>query len=134
MRSLNLRFAAALAAVSFAPLFAVAQAPAPAPAGETVVRGSLVEDRAAAKLVEAGDARYDADEPAKAVEVWESVIERYPRSKVRFTAHMRLGKYLLEKERAFDRARVHFEASSREENPDEDQRAEATLKLGICFY
>src|SRR5690242_16719132 len=71
--------------------------PAGAPA-----RGSLIEDRAAAKLLEAGDARFDADEFAKAVEVWQSVIERYPRSKVRFAAHMRLGNYLLERERAYD--------------------------------
>lgn len=114
------------------------QAPAAAPAGtgtaEPAVRGSLVEDRAAAKLVEAGDARFDADEFSKALEVWESVIERYPRSKVRFTAHMRLGDYLLKRERAFDRARIHFEAAAKEENPEEEQRAEATLNLGICFY
>ena len=120
--------------------FASAQQPAApattgAPAGQAEpVRGSLVEDRAAAKLIEAGDARFDADEFTKAVEVWESVIERYPRSKVRFTAHMRLGNSLLERERAFDRARTHFEAASREENADEQQRAEATLKMGICFY
>src|SRR4051794_10993768 len=97
-------------------------------------RGSIVEDRAARKLVEAGDARFDADEFSKALEVWQSVIERYPRSKVRFDAHLRLGKYLLERERAYDRARTHFEAAAAEENSDEEQRAEATLKMGICFY
>jgi tetratricopeptide (TPR) repeat protein len=104
------------------------------PADGAAVRGSLVEDRAAAKLLEAGDARFDADEFLKAVEVWESVIERYPRSKVRFTAHMRLGNYQLERERAFDRARTHFEAAGSDVNNDEEQRAEATLKMGVCFY
>jgi tetratricopeptide (TPR) repeat protein len=125
----------------FAPSFvgtgdARAQAPAAAPSGTAApaMRGSLVEDRAAQKLVEAGDARFDADEFTKAIEVWESVIERYPRSKVRFTAHMRLGDYLLKRDRAFDRARVHFEAAAKEDNPEEEQRAEATLNLGICFY
>ncbi len=98
------------------------------------VRGSLVEDRAARKLVEAGDARYDADEPAKAVEIWQSVIERYPRSRVRFDAHMRLGNYYLDRDRAYDRARGHFAAAALEENRDDDQRAEAMLKMGICFY
>ena len=44
------------------------------------VRGSLIEERAARKLVEAGDSRYEADETKKAVEIWQSVIERYPRS------------------------------------------------------
>lgn len=98
------------------------------------VRGSLVEDRAARKLIEAGDARYDADEPAKAVEIWQSVIERYPRSRVRFLAHMRLGNYYLDRDRAYDRARGHFAAAASDENRDDEQRAEAMLKMGICFY
>ena len=92
------------------------------------------EDRAARKLVEAGDARLEAEETAKAVEVWESVIERYPRSRVRFLAHMRLGNYFLERDRSFEKARVHYESVASEENRDEDQRAEATLKMGVCFY
>ena len=45
------------------------------------VRGSIVEDRAAKKLIEAGDGRYEAEEYNKAVDVWESVLERYPRSR-----------------------------------------------------
>src|SRR5688500_8234506 len=83
-----------------------AQQPMPAaPAeGDTAVRGSIVEDRLAKKLIEAGDARVDADEGSKAVEIWKSVIERYPRSKFRFEAHLRLGNYLLDKERAYERA------------------------------
>lgn len=97
-------------------------------------RGSLIEDRAARKLVEAGDARLEADETSKAVEVWESVIERYPTSRVRFLAHMRLGNYFLERDRAFEKARVHFESVASDENRDEEQRAEATLKMGVCFY
>jgi TolA-binding protein len=121
-----------LAGLSAAPL-AHAQ-PAPAADAGGAVRGSLVEDRAAAKLLEAGNARYDADELSKAVEIWESVIERYPRSKVRFDAHMRLGNHLLERERAYDRARTHFEAVTVEQNSDEEQRAEAFLKMGVCFY
>lgn len=98
------------------------------------MRGSLVEDRAARKLLEAGDARLEAGEPGKAVEVWQSVIERYPRSKVRYEAHMRLGTHLLERERAYDRARTHFESVAVEENSDEAQRAAATLKMGACFF
>ena len=104
-------------------------ADAPAPQ-----RGSIVEDRAARKLIEAGDTRLDADETEKALEIWRSVIERYPRSRVRFDAHLRLGDFLLEQKRAYDEARGHFEAVSVEENPDDEQRAEATLKTGICFY
>ena len=101
---------------------------------QPVLRGSLVEDRAARKLIEAGDARLDASETEKALEIWKSVIERYPRSRVRYTAHMRLGKYYLDRERAYDRARTHFEAVSSEENRDDEQRADATLSVGICHY
>lgn len=98
------------------------------------VRGSIVEDRAAKKLLEAGDARLDADESSKAIEVWKSVIERYPRSRFRFDAHLRLGTFYLDKEKAYDRARVHFEAAAVEDNSTETQRAQATLKLGVCYY
>ena len=98
------------------------------------VRGSIVEDRAAKQLLEAGDARLDADEATKAVEIWKSVIERYPRSKHRFEAHLRLGNYYLDRDRAYDKARAHFEQVATEENKSEEQRAEATLKTGVCFY
>lgn len=103
-------------------------------AAPSAIRGSIVEDRAARKLMEAGDARLDADETEKALEIWRSVIERYPRSKVRYEAHLRLGDFLLERKRAFDEARGHFEVVAQEENTDDEQRAEATLKTGICFY
>lgn len=97
-------------------------------------RSSLLEDRAARGLLEAGDARLAAGERAKAVEVWESVIERYPRSNVRFEAHFRLGTHRLERERAFDRARTHFAVVAGEENPNQDQRALAKLNIGVCYY
>ena len=102
--------------------------------GQAPVRGSIIEDRAASKLLKAGDTRYDADEVEKAVEVWQSVIERYPRSKVRYEAHLKIGDYFLDKKSEYDRARGHFETVSSEENPDDTQRALATLKTGICFY
>ncbi|MCH8830854.1 MAG: tetratricopeptide repeat protein, partial [Planctomycetes bacterium] len=98
------------------------------------VRGSLIEDRAARKLLEAGNARYESNEAKKAVEIWQSVIERYPRSRHRFTAHIRLGTFYLERDRAYDRARVQFKAATSTENRDEKQRAQATLKMGVCFF
>lgn len=103
------------------------------PAG-SAVRGSVVEDRAAKKLIEAGDTRYEAEEQKKAVDIWESVLERYPRSKFRFVAHMKLGDHFLKKDRAYDAARKHYEVVTIEDNRDETMRAEATLKMGVCFY
>jgi len=101
---------------------------------KTGERGSIVEDRTARKLLEAGDARLEAGEAAKAVEVWQSVVERYPRSKVRFDAYLKLGSHLLTKDRAFDRARTYYESAAAEDNPSEEQRAEATLKIGVCYF
>ncbi|MDA0832650.1 MAG: tetratricopeptide repeat protein [Planctomycetota bacterium] len=98
------------------------------------LRGSIIEDRTASKLIEAGDSRMDANEADKAVEIWESVLERYPRSRYRFVAHMRLGDYYLQRDRSYDKARLHFEAAASEENSDEEQRAEATLRLGVAHF
>lgn len=100
----------------------------------SALKGSIVEDRAAKKLLEAGDARYEADEVAKAVEIWQSVIERYPRSKVRYEAYMKLGNFYLQRDRQYDKARAQFEQVAVEDNRNEEQRAEATLKVGVCFY
>lgn len=103
-------------------------------AEEKPERGSIIEDRAARKLLQAGDTRLDVGEHEKALEIWESVIERYPRSPVRFDARLRLGDHLLDETREFDKARVHFEAAAAEANPDDEQRAYAILHAGRCFY
>jgi TolA-binding protein len=132
---LSLLAVAALVALpgSASPAFSQETA-ADAEGGSSAVRGSLVEDRAARKLLEAGDARFDADETKEALEIWKSVVERYPKSRMRFQALMRLGNYYLERDRAYDRARAFYESVVIDENQDEEQRAEATLKIGICFY
>ena len=98
------------------------------------VRGSIVEDRAARKLLQAGDLRYDAGEQEKALEIWQSVVERYPKSKVRYQAHLKLGEHHLTKGNAYDKARAHFETVAGEENTDAEQRALATLKMGVCLF
>ena len=97
-------------------------------------RGSIIEDRAARKLLQAGDARLELGENEKALEIWESVVERYPRSQIRFDAHLRLADHLLQEIRDFDKARLHYEAAAIEGNEDDDQRAYAFLNTGTCFY
>ena len=101
---------------------------------QSPLRGSITEDRKAKKLLEAGDSRMEADEKAKALEIWRTVLDQFPRSKVRFDAHMRIGEYLLTSKGAFDEARKHFESAAEEENSDDTMRAQATLKQGVCFY
>jgi tetratricopeptide (TPR) repeat protein len=114
-------------AVLFA-TFAHAQEP------EKAERGSIIEDRAARKLMQAGDARLEVGENEKAQEIWESVIERYPRSAIRFEAHLRLADHLLEETRDFNKARLHYEAAASEDNEDDSLRAHAVLSTGRCFY
>ena len=97
-------------------------------------RGSITEDRKAKKLLEAGDSRMEADEKSKALEIWRTVLDQFPRSKVRFEAHMRIGEYLLTGKGAFDEARKHFESAADEENRDDAMRVKAILKQGVCFY
>lgn len=130
MNRVRLAALVAVAALWTAGFFVTSIASAQAPP----VRSSIIEDRAARKLIEAGDARLEADEGRKAVEIWQSVIERYPGSRMRFEAHMRLGDYFLERDRAYDKARVQFDVVASEENRNEDARGEATLKMGICFF
>ncbi len=110
------------------PLLADEQAP---PAAE---RGSIIEDRAARKLLQAGNARHEVGENEKALEIWESVVERYPRSQVRFDAHLRLADHLLKETRDFDKARLHYEAAAIETNENDECRAYAYLQTGTCFY
>ena len=101
---------------------------------KTAERGSIIEDRAARKLLQAGDARLELGENEKALEIWESVIERYPRSQIRFEAHLRLGDHLLQEIKDFDKARLHYEAAAIESNDDDEKRAYAFLNTGTCFY
>lgn len=96
--------------------------------------GSLIEDRAARKLLQAGDARLELGENDKALEIWESVIERYPRNPIRFEAHIRLADHLLKKKSEFDKARAHYVAASAEANENFEARAHAVLHTGICYY
>jgi tetratricopeptide (TPR) repeat protein len=116
----------------FFPLLLAFSAPAQEPAAAE--RGSIIEDRAARKLLQAGDARLELGENEKALEVWASVVERYPQSQLRFEAHLRLADHLLKETRDYAKARVHFEAAAVESNQDDERRAYAYLQTGVCFY
>ena len=101
---------------------------------KTPERGSIIEDRAARKLLQAGDARLEFGENEKALEIWESVVERYSGSQIRFEAHLRLADQLLKETKDFDKARLHYEAAALESNENDEKRAYAFLNTGICFY
>jgi len=95
---------------------------------------SLIEDRAARKLLTAGDNRMQLDQAREALELYQQVVERYPRSNVRFEAFMRMGKYQLDKARDPGKAIQYFERAADETNEVMDIRGEAMLMVGRCHY
>ena len=101
---------------------------------KTPERGSIIEDRAARKLMQAGDARLEVGENEKALEIWESVVERYPSSQIRFQAHLRLADHLRKETKNYDKARLHYQAAAMESNTNDKKRAYAFLNTGTCFY
>ena len=101
---------------------------------QVLARGSIVEDRAARRLMDAGDLRVEAGETDKGLDLWRSVIERYPRSEIRFDAHMKLGEYHLLVLADYVKAKVHFEAVYSDRNENQEQRALALLKTGVCHF
>jgi tetratricopeptide (TPR) repeat protein len=115
-------------------LFLALASPLSAQEKPAAERGSIIEDRAARKLLQAGDARLELGENEKALEVWESVVERYPQSQIRFEAHLRLADHLLLELRDPDKARLHYEAAAVEAHADDERRAYAYLQTGTCFY
>lgn len=60
---------------------------------------SVIEDRKAKQMIEAGDARYDANEIEPAIELYKAAIDRYPASKWRYLAHLKIGKHAFLKDR-----------------------------------
>jgi len=102
--------------------------------GGQATASSLIEDRAARKLLAAGDARLAMDQSREALELFQQVVERYPRSVVRFEAFMRMGKYYLEKAHDPTKALPYFERSAVELNEDTAIRGEAMLMVGRSYY
>lgn len=94
---------------------------------------SLVDDKKAKALLDAGDARFDAGELSAALDLYKAVLDRYPVSRWRFLARLKIGKQFL-KEKKFDLALDQFRRVAVEDNKDADQRGDASLQVGICFF
>src|SRR3954469_19069912 len=103
---------------------------AQAPAGGAA---SMVDDKKAKGLLDAGDARFDAGELPAAMDLYKSVIDRYPVSRWRFLARLKMGKQFLT-EKKFDLALDQFRRVAVEDNKDADQVGDASLQVGICFF
>jgi TolA-binding protein len=94
---------------------------------------SLVDDKKAKALLDAGDARFEAGELSAALDLYKAVLDRYPVSRWRFLARLKIGKQFL-KEKKFDLALDQFRRVAVEDNKDADQRGDASLQVGICFF
>lgn len=95
---------------------------------------SVIEDRKAKQMIEAGDARYDANEIEPAIELYKAAIDRYPASKWRYLAHLKIGKHAFLKDRKYDLALDQFRRVAAPENKDIDQVAEASLFIGRTLF
>lgn len=128
------RYGAVLAASLLWGAAATAQPTAATPPATQPTAGSLIEDRAAQKLLAAGDSRIELDQVREGLELYQQVIERYPRSPVRFEAFVRLGKHHLHKSRDPLKALPYFERAADAANESPALRGEAMLMLGRCHY
>ena len=117
-----------LLALALAPSLRAQDAKAPAGAS------SVIEDRKAKQMIEAGDARYDANEIEPAIELYKAAIDRYPASKWRYLAHLKIGKHAFLKDRKYDLALDQFRRVAAPENKDIDQVAEASLFIGRTLF
>ncbi len=106
-----------LAALLFVSLSTVAHQPAG-------MRGSIVEDRAARKLLEAGFARYDGDEVARRSKSGSRSSSDIPAAESVLQLHMLLGETTWKETGSYDRAadplrgcRIRGELATRSSGP-----------------
>jgi TolA-binding protein len=100
---------------------------------EAPAAANLIDDKKAKALIEAGDARFDAAELQAAMDLYKAVIDRYPASRWRFLARLKMGKQHL-KEKKFELALDQFRRVDVDDNRDDAQRGESALQIGICFF
>lgn len=94
---------------------------------------SLIDDKKAHALIEAGDARLEVGELTAAIDLYKATLDRYPTSRWRFLARLKIGKqFLIEKK--FDLALDQLRRVAVEENTDADQVGDASLQIGICYF
>ena len=94
---------------------------------------SLVDDKKAKALLDAGDARLEAGELPAAMDLYKAMLDRYPVSRWRFLVRLKMGKQFLT-EKKFDLALDQFRRVAVEENADADQVGDASLQIGICYF
>ncbi len=107
----------------------------PAPADHSTAEAAAAEDARmdfkANEMLNRGIELLEMGQTERGVNLIASVPDNFPRSKVRFKAHLALGQHLRET-RQFDLAIRQFAKVAESENPDE--QAEGLYQIGICHY
>lgn len=97
--------------------------------------GAQSEDERAMALLKKGRLLKEAKKAKEAVELWQSIINRFPRSKVRFAVRLELGKYYLdEKDAEKAISFLHRVIEDTTKNENEEQVAEAMFLIGKAYF
>ena len=94
--------------------------------------GGSIEDLRANKLLDKGRLRYDVGEYPEALEIYKNVIDRFPKSRRRWTALLLIGKHWFSK-KDYEKAVGHLHRCS-EGSESFDEVAEAVFLIGVSHY
>lgn len=94
--------------------------------------GAQLEEKRARDLLEKGDMHYQVREFDEAVEIYRKVIDQYPRTKARYSAHLRLGRHFFKK-KDYETAIDHLHSCA-EGSTVAEEVAEALYLKGLCYY
>ena len=90
------------------------------------------EDKRAEDLLKKGDLRYDVKEYDEAIEIFKNVIDRFPKSKWRYTARLRLGKHFYDEKQYSDAIGHLYKCAEGSEISQE--QAESLYLIGVSYY
>jgi len=96
------------------------------------IAGENAEDKRAEGLLKKADLKYDVREVSEAIEMYRNIIDRFPKSKHRFTAHLRLGKHYFEEKQYNDAIDHLYKCSEASGNPQEE--AESLYLIGVSYF
>jgi len=91
-----------------------------------------LEDSRAERLLKKADLKYDVREYEDALEMYRNIIDRFPRSKFRYSARLRLGRHYFEQKQYEDAVGNLHECAEKSSVPPE--QAEAFFLIGVSHY
>ena len=94
--------------------------------------GESAEDQRAKSLINKADLKYDVREYTEAIEMYKNIIDRFPKSKYRFTSHLRLGKHYFGEKQYEDAVGQLHKCSEGSEEAKE--QAESLYLIGVSYF